>query len=411
MRSIGIGLIGIAGYGRSHLASIEACERLGRCALMAVTVRPQDAEPDMEGLLESRGVTVYRSVAEMLEAESSRIELIAIPAGIPAHSELSISAIRSGYHVFCEKPAAGTYDEALLMREAAQSHGRFLAIGYQYIFTPAIQNLKAVRLDGRLGNLLRARTHVLWPRGTSYYTRNGWAGMIKAGGKRIYDSPIQNATSHYLNNMLYVAGAAADESAYPVELYGENYRAQRIESADTQYLRLTTETGVEISFIASHATPVSVGPKTEFVFEKGTVRFDASGSVESYVLDTDESSVGPELFLAQDPAQNRIDGFLDTFDAVRHNRQPKCSVQNALSHSLCVQTLFEESCPVRDVAPEYRGDMDEGDGTVDGEQAHVNTVITSIEDLTARMFRDNSSFSEAGAPWAEPGRRVSVTLC
>ena len=402
MGSIGIGLIGIAGYGRSHLASIEACERMGRCKLKAVTVRPQDAEPEMESALASQGVFVYRSVAEMLEGESGEIELIAIPTGIPAHAELSISALEAGYHVLCEKPAAGTYEEALLMREASSRCGRKLAIGFQYIFTPAIQNLKAVRVDGRLGRLVCARTKVLWPRDTSYYSRNGWAGMIKAGGTRIYDSPMQNAVSHFLNNMLYVAGSRPDESAYPVVLYGENYRAQRIESADTQYLRLTTDTDVEISFVASHATAAAVGPISEYVFEEGIVRFDATEGSEAYTLESSQAGVRPELFTAQDPAQNRIDAFLDTFDAIKGDRPPRCSIENALPHTLCVQTLFEESCPVRDVAPEYRADLADGRA--------VNTVIESIHELVDRMFRENRSFSEAGAPWAEPGRRVNVDV-
>jgi predicted dehydrogenase len=403
MGNIGIGLIGIAGYGRSHLSSIEACERLGRCTLEAVTVRPQDTEPEMESELTARGVAVYRSVVEMLEGESDRIELIAIPTGIPAHGELTISALEAGYHVLCEKPAAGTYEEALLMQEAALRCNRTLAIGFQYIFTPAIQNLKAVRVDRRLGKLLNARTKVLWPRDSGYYSRNGWAGMIKAGGKRIYDSPTQNAVSHYLNNMLYVAGDTLEESAYPVSLYGENYRAQRIESADTQYLRLTTDNGVEIGFIASHATSTAVGPVSEFVFERGIVRFDASEGSEAYSLESDQAGVRPELFAAQDPAQNRIDAFLDTFDAIEGDRPPKCTIENALPHSLSVQTLFEEACPVRDVAPEHRKDL-----IVDGE---VNTVIDSIEGFVDRMFREDCSFAEAGAPWAAPGRSVKVTRC
>ncbi|MBT3274715.1 MAG: Gfo/Idh/MocA family oxidoreductase, partial [Spirochaetales bacterium] len=329
--------------------------------------------------------------------------------GIPSHRVLSTAALEAGYHVLCEKPAAGTYDEALFMRDAAKKAGNILAIGFQMIFTPAVQSLKTAALDERFGKLLEMKTRVLWPRGAEYFKRNGWAGRIKAGDRRIYDSPAQNATSHYLNTMLYVAGPSADESAYPAELYGENYRAKDIESADTQYLRVLTGTGIKISFIASHSSPESVGPVTQFIFEKGIIEFDASEKGETYRVLSGSDELNIELFPSQPPEKNRADVFDDVFEAIREGRAPLCSIENALPHVLCIQTLFEESCPVRRVDPQHVEILSgESSGEAGGNE---NAVIRSIVELTEKMFTEGTSFSEAGALWATPGRMVAPVRC
>ena len=408
MNTIGIGLIGIAGYGEAHRDSIDACEKEQKCRLRAAVVRLQDEDPDQERMLAGRGVRIYRTVREMLDNEKSRIELVAIPTGIPSHAGLSIAALDAGYHVLCEKPAAGTHVDALLMREAARRNGRFLAIGFQYIFTQAVQNLKRIRIEGQLGELRRIKTVTLWPRDTEYYSRNNWAGKLKVDGSKIYDSPAQNAMSHFLNTMLYVAGGRAAETAYPVELYGENYRAQNIESADTQFLRLRTDTDVDIVFIGSHASAIGIGPIIHFIFENGTVEFGASGAPEEYRIVT--AARCPYELPTQPPQKSRADAFMDTLDAIGTGRPPLCTIENALPHSLCVQTLFEESCPVRDINPAYLEDLTSG-GPGRGDGAAVNTVIKEIEPVTKRMFDEEKSFSEVTAPWAEPGRKVEITAC
>jgi predicted dehydrogenase len=373
-----------------------------------VVVRPQDEDPEEERALRSKGVKVYRSVPEMLEGERSRVELIAIPTGIPSHAALSISALEAGYHVLCEKPAAGTHDDALMMREASRKSGKYLAIGFQYIFTQAVQNLKRIRAEARLGRLERMKAVVLWPRDTAYYRRNPWAGRLKADGRTIYDSPVQNGTSHFLNTMLYIAGDDPSRTAYPAELCGENYRAQDIESADTQFLRIRTDTDVHIAFVTGHASPSVVGPIIHFIFEKGTVIFGSTERSETYRIET--SVPLPYELNGKGGDANRFDVFSDVLDAIRSGRSPLCTIDNALPHALCVQALFEESCPVRPVSREFLEDLNIDGDESDGE-AVVNTVVTDMETMARRMFDEEISFSEAGALWAAPGRKVELSAC
>src|SRR5690606_35584330 len=137
-----------------------------------------------------------------------------------------------GFHVLCEKPAAGNHGEALEMQRAARETGKILAIGYQNMYTPTVRRIKELTLEGRrggaLGRLLTATCSARWPRGASYYGRNAWAGRLAVSGREIFDSPVQNALAHYLQDMLFIAGPDARTCATPVRLYGENYRAKSI---------------------------------------------------------------------------------------------------------------------------------------------------------------------------------------
>ena len=88
----------------------------------------------------------------------------------------------------------------------------FCAIGFQWSFSSAIQALKHDILAGRWGAMRQMKTIIGWPRSHAYYGRNDWAGQIRsATGQLVLDSPIANATAHFLHNcfmclvMMYAA--------------------------------------------------------------------------------------------------------------------------------------------------------------------------------------------------------------
>jgi predicted dehydrogenase len=122
--------------------------------------------------------------------------------------EQTLTALRGGSHVLCEKPAAATPKEAVRMQEAAQAAGRHLAIGYQWSYSRAVQDLKRDILQGRFGRPVGLKSIVLWPRDAAYYHRAPWAGRMQDGeGRPIRDSVANNATAHYLHTMFFLLGA------------------------------------------------------------------------------------------------------------------------------------------------------------------------------------------------------------
>ncbi|HBM81445.1 MAG TPA: gfo/Idh/MocA family oxidoreductase, partial [Clostridiaceae bacterium] len=138
------------------------------------------------------------------------------------------------------------------------------------------------------GKLLRLKTIVLWPRDENYF-RRGWAGKKRDGrGNWILDSVANNATAHYLHNMLYVLGEEEDRSACPGSVTAELYRANKIENYDTAAIRVYTKNEAEILFIASHAVDEQIAPKFIFEFEKARVEYeseDGSGEIKALFND------------------------------------------------------------------------------------------------------------------------------
>ena len=401
MERVNIGLIGVGGFGGVHRQAIRSAEDKGLARLVAAVILP-GLEVEVEKELRARGVLVYRSHEEMLaraprEAEGG-LELVGVPCGIDQHAPLSIAALRAGFHVLCEKPAAGNLAEALAMQRTARETGRILAIGYQDMYTPVTQRIKQLTLEGRrggtLGRLLSAKGYALWPRDSGYYGRNAWAGRLSVGGRAIYDSPIQNATAHYLQDLLYVAGPDSASSATPIRLYGENYRAKSIESADTQFVRIRTREGPVLSFMVTHACTVNAGPVAEFTYERGVVRWgmdNGKGRAEVRGAGAVETLDNGALDAHDLP-------YLGVIRAIRDGGQPAATIDNCIQHTMCVDALFGR-CELVQVAPEHTA-TETGDTTV--------THLPGIEALMERMYERGQSYYEAGAPWARPGKEIDL---
>src|SRR5439155_12631452 len=225
---------------------------------------------------QSRGVPIHPSVQSLLaEAE---VDLLMIATPIHLHAPQTCLALQRGTNVLCEKPLAGTLADAVRMWHVQLSAKAFAAIGYQWSFSDAVQSLKRDIMNGVLGKPIRLKSIVFFPRPQMYFRRNDWAGRIRTiGGDGVLDSPVNNATSHFLHNMFYVLGRTRETSAMPQSVQAELYRANQIENYDTAAIRSRTECGAEILFYTTHAAPDRRGPKSHFEFEKAIVEFDANG--------------------------------------------------------------------------------------------------------------------------------------
>jgi predicted dehydrogenase len=406
-----IALVGIGGHSRYYYDRIKELEPEGELKLVAVTVRPEQQVlyPDMLDKLAAEGIRLYSKYGDMLAGEQGKSDIVALPVAISDHCEMSIEALKSGYHVICEKPVAGTVEECLRMKEVQQESGRLLAIGFQNIYSPLIQRMKGIALSGRLGALKSAKTYVLWQRADAYYNR-GWGGKLVFNGKIINDCPLMNATSHYLNNMLYVAGRRPCEAAQPVSIYGENYRVKKIESVDTQFLRVVTDSGVTLTFITSHSTDTRVDPQTEYLFEDGKITWDFSGNAVIYRKADSGGYAEIERFYDGGGSGIFYRMLSDVCRAIDGGAGPAATINNSYQHVLCVDKSLE-SGPIIDVPAEYIGSTlvtADDDCLKTGD---VNRYIKGIKPLVEKMFAEEKSFYEVGCPWAVQSKTILMESC
>jgi len=199
------------------------------------------------------------------------------------------------------------------MLAAEKKYGRFIAIGYQWSFSEAIQTLKADVFSGILGKPEHFKTAISWPRNRAYYQRgSGWGGCIQKSGRLILDSIASNACAHYLHNMLFLLGGTMQTSAMPTEFRAECYRANNIENFDTCCIKLWTASGVQMYFAATHAAQKARNPVFEYAFEKARVVYsrDEGSQIIAQFHDGSEKVYG-------DPFANDFRKLWDCVDAVK----------------------------------------------------------------------------------------------
>ena len=161
-----------------------------------------------------------------------------------------------------------------------------MAIGFNWSFTPVVQQLKRDILSGIFGKPKRLKTLVLWPRSEDYYTRSSWAGKeYSPNGEMIFDSVANNATSHFLHHLFYLLGPTIDTSCELKDVTAELYRVNDLETFDTCAVQLHTKDDVEILYYASHATKEDFPPRYVLEFERATIVYKHGHPIEARFVD------------------------------------------------------------------------------------------------------------------------------
>ena len=173
-------LVSIGSYGQKYLD--EATRKdVGGDVVAVVDVAP-NLEEKFPVLREKR-IPVYRTLEDFFRVDHADLAVISAP--IHLHVPMALACLRQGAHVLCEKPLCLTEEETNALSAAARAANRFLAVGWQQNYDPAILRLKKDILSGRFGAPRRFRCLHAMRRGEVYYARNNWAGKIAVDGIRL----------------------------------------------------------------------------------------------------------------------------------------------------------------------------------------------------------------------------------
>jgi predicted dehydrogenase len=397
MSAVRFGLVGVGGFARVHLNAISGLEQKGKASLAATVIRNRAKYPQQVLDLESRGVRLYESLEAMLAAGG--FDIVALPTGIQYHVPQTVACLEAGYHVVCEKPVAARIQDADRMLNATRASGRHVLIGYQAIFTHAIQSIKACILEGRIGRIRSICVKGGWPRNDAYYTRNAWAGKLRVADDWILDSPINNAFAHDVNNALFLCGAGQLASADPVSVQAELYRARKIQSPDTASLRIRTVEGVEIVIALSHVTAENFDPSLAVRGDSGTVLWAQANGVTTITC-----ADGSTETLDNGGVQVHDLPFENAVQVLQGNASPMCTPGNARSQTLAINGAHE-SCP--DIVDFPSGLVSETlDPQADASSRFLR--VSGLDDLIHRSFEEGKLFSELGVEWARPTRTFNL---
>ena len=331
-----IAIIGVSGYGSVHLQLARERQERGEVRITAATIiNPQEAAATILEL-RGQGAEIFDDYLDMFRRHAGRIDLCLIPTGIHWHARMTIAALEAGANVLVEKPLAGSLAEEQEIRRVEQRTGRFVAVGFQDIYEPGTLWLKDELRRGVIGEIKSVRFLGVWPRPRDYFTRNNWAGRLKADGISVMDSPLNNAFAHFVMLSLFFIGA--DEGEVTPALEGiELLRAHAIESFDTAVVRSVTARGVKLWFGASHACRETVEPEIMitgslgqacWLYESEAWWRAAAGTTDRRVL--------------SDIAVARRAMFSATLQRLNDPATPICTSELAARHTALIELIHRE---------------------------------------------------------------------
>jgi len=385
-------LSGVGGMGEVYLDALLPAQREGRVRVVGAA-DPEPGRSRRRRALEDLGVPIFPDLEGFFAAGAAELAVISSPHHF--HASQTVLALSNGCHVLCEKPAAGTVQDVRAMAEAERQAGRWVAVGYQWSFNPALQELKRDILAGRLGRPRRMRCLYLWPRTFAYYSRNGWAGRLRDGsGAWILDGPAHNAMAHDLHNMFFLLGREPTSSARPLRVRAELYRAYPVENADTAAAKIEVEGGVEVLFLATHVPEAERGPVCDFEFERASVKIDGrTGPIAARWEDGSEKKYGI-------PDADLLRKLWLSVEGAKTGDRPLCGLEAAASQVLCVNGMQDSARAATDFPASRVRE------TGAGEERRL--AVEGLDRDLWECYHARRLPSEMGFAWSRGGRPVDL---
>lgn len=152
MSTIGIAIIGCGGITlQNHLPGLALCPDVRVAALCDVDAAILDRARSASGV--QRCCADYKELLQL-----SEVDAVIVATPNLHHAPIVREAIAAGKHVFCEKPLAMNFGEALEMYQAAEQAGIRHMTAFTYRFVPAMRYMVHLVQQGEIGNLFHFRS-------------------------------------------------------------------------------------------------------------------------------------------------------------------------------------------------------------------------------------------------------------
>ena len=195
-------VVGAGYWGKNHIRTLYELGLLGGIVESDSTVlkRFSDQYPEVD---------TYDNIDYALQNEKIDGFTVATPA--ETHYGIAKKIIQSGKHVLVEKPLTLNIEDAAKLVDLARTHNVNVMVGHVLLFHPAIQKIKKLIDDGRIGKLqyiysnrlnlgqVRTEENVFWSLAPhdiaifQYFT-DSYPETIKANGVSFIQEKIHDST-------------------------------------------------------------------------------------------------------------------------------------------------------------------------------------------------------------------------
>lgn len=256
MKAINYGIIGLGFFGEKHT---EAFQSIPGVKLAAVCTRRTDRLRDVaEKFNVSKTYTDYNALLNNPE-----IDAVSIVTHINDHRDITIAALKSGKHVFLEKPMAATPEDCDAIIAAAESARGIFMVGHICRFDPRVALAKEAVDEGRIGKIV-----------SMHATRN-LPSFIGAG---VLDkiSPLMGDGIHDVDIMLWLTRDRI------TSVYAQNVRVRDYRYPDIGWAMCRFAGGavgvIETVWALPDTTPFAIDARMEIIGDKGALYIDCGNA-------------------------------------------------------------------------------------------------------------------------------------
>ncbi|GIG21430.1 dehydrogenase [Cellulomonas chitinilytica] len=373
-RGPSVAVVGVHGFGASHVRRVVDLAADGRATLAAVVdPRPVDGLEHVPA-----GTPWYPDLDTLLDRAAPDVVVLATP--IPTHLPFAAAALRAGCDVLLEKPPVASLAEHEELLSVVEETGRLCQVGFQTFGSGAVDEVARIVASGELGDVTGVGAVGTWLRTAGYYGRARWAGRRTLDGVDVVDGVVTNPLAHAVATALLLAGARTALDVADVRL--DQYRAHPIEADDTSSLVVTTAGGVRVAAGLTVCAPVQSPARVVVQGTLGTATL-------LYESDTIEVSSGRGVRRIQCGRTDLLHQLLDARADPAVTLRCEVADTGAFMRVLEAVRTAPNPRPVPERFVQWHGEGDERHPVVDG-----------IEDWCARVAAEGRTFRELGAPFA-----------
>lgn len=345
MKKLKVGVIGAGGISHSH---IEAFRQLQDIEIAAIS-DPNEAK--LTFVAEKYGI--LKRFVNWEDILKEPVDIISICSPNAFHAQQSISALKSGKHVICEKPVAMNVEEVEAIIETAKQTGNKFMAAFSQRFAPHSQFIKKMVDNGQIGEIYYVKASYLRRRGIpglgTWFTTKKLAG----GG------PLIDVGVHILDLVIYFMGCPQPEL-----ILGVTYNKFKNQAVDGGWPPVWSRVGDKPSGVfdvedlaagfikfknntslfleASWAGNSETGLKISLMGTKAGVQYSSSstpplkifGELNGVVTDT----------TAELPSKNVYHAEIEHFvNCVRNNTQPITTPEEIVTVIKIIQNIYKSA--------------------------------------------------------------------
>ncbi len=314
-------------------------------------IRPERAEEAVRRYGVGEAVVDYHDILH-----SDKVDAVSVCTPNNVHAQITIDFLKAGKDVLCEKPAARTYEDALLMQKVRHETGGILNIGVCNRFNTSVNKIKDLIDSGELGEIYHVyisfRAHRSIPGlGGDFTTK------AVAGGGALIDWGV-----HFLDIVMYCCGdpkpvtvsgqafskLGRDIKGYTyTDMWAGPPKLDGIYDVDDSVTALIRTEGPTITLHGAWAQNIGTDEMyIDFMGDKAGIRLQYGAGFKMYTAKDGALLEITPKFTMTNMYENEINSFIE---CIKTRNDNVACIDNAVITSQIMQAIYDSSEKAREI--------------------------------------------------------------